>query len=314
MSGGTTLTEVEPEALEERPTFRARILDGELGGYVLLAPALLVLLALAIWPLVYSIGISFTNYELAASKALKFVGLANFRQLANDSIFLGSLRTTAKFLLVVVPAQLILGYVCARILVAAFGMIGSRFLRTCFIVPTMITSLAVGLFWAYMLDPLIGVGNYILAELHLSQQPWLTSPSSAFYTVAGIYLWQWVPFTALLIMAGLLSVPAQIFEAAAIDGARWYHRVFQIDIPLLLRVGAIAGILAVIEVIRLFDLIYGSTQGGPGTATLTNAVAIYRIGFQNFNTSYAAATSLLILVATILISQLFVRALREREA
>jgi ABC-type sugar transport system permease subunit len=89
--------------------------------------------------------------------------------------------------------------------------------------------------------------------------------------------------------------------------------VYQIDLPLLLRVGAIAGILALVEVIRLFDLIYGATQGGPGTSTLTNAVEIYRIGFQNFNTGYAAATSILILVATILISQLFVRALRERE-
>jgi multiple sugar transport system permease protein len=305
---------MQAEALEERPSLRARILDGELGGYVLLAPALLFLLALAIWPLAYSIGISFTNYELATTRTVKFVGLSNFRQLVNDPIFLGSLWTTAKYLLVVIPAQLVLGYICARILVAAYGMIGSRFLRTCFIVPTMITSLAVGLFWHYILDPLIGIGNYILVQLHITPQPWLTSPTSAFYTVAAIYLWQWVPFTALLLMAGLLSVSPQIFEAAAIDGARWYHRVFQIDLPLLLRVGAIACILAVVEVVRLFDLIYGATQGGPGTSTLTNALEIYRIGFQNFNTSYAAATSLLILVATILISQLFVRVLRESNA
>jgi len=305
---------MQAEALEERPSLRARILDGELGGYVLLAPALLFLLALAIWPLAYSIGISFTNYELATTRAVKFVGLSNFRQLVNDPIFLGSLWTTAKYLLVVIPAQLVLGYICARILVAAYGMIGSRFLRTCFIVPTMITSLAVGLFWHYILDPLIGIGNYILVQLHITSQPWLTSPTSAFYTVAAIYLWQWVPFTALLLMAGLLSVSPQIFEAAAIDGARWYHRVFQIDLPLLLRVGAIACILAVVEVVRLFDLIYGATQGGPGTSTLTNALEIYRIGFQNFNTSYAAATSLLILVATILISQLFVRVLHESNA
>ncbi|HKC74218.1 MAG TPA: sugar ABC transporter permease, partial [Chloroflexota bacterium] len=101
--------------------------------------------------------------------------------------------------------------------------------------------------------------------------------------------------------------------AAAVDGARWYHRVFQIDLPLLLRVGAIAGILAVVEVIRLFDLVYGSTQGGPGTTTLTNAVAIFRIGFENFDTGYAAATSLVILVITILVSQVFVRVLREGE-
>jgi multiple sugar transport system permease protein len=314
MSGGTALAEIEEQTSEERPTLRSRVLDGELGGYLLLAPAFLFLLLLAIWPLVYSIGISFTNYEIAVSRPLEWVGLANYRRLFNDPIFLGSLWTTAKFLLVIIPAQLILGYFCARILVAAYGMAGSRFLRTCFIVPTMITSLAVGLFWNYMLNPLLGIVDYILVQLNLPSQPWLTSPTSAFFTVAAIFLWQWVPFTALLLMAGLLAIPPQIFEAAEIDGARWYQRVFQIDVPLLLRVGAIAGILSVVEVIRLFDLIYGATQGGPGTSTLTNALQIYRIGFQDLNTSYAAATSMLILVATILISQLFVRALREREA
>ena len=111
-------------------------------------------------------------------------------------------------------------------------------------------------------------------------------PGAALFTLAGVYLWQWVPFTAILLMAGLLQIPTQVYEAAAVDGARWYHRVFWIDLPLLLRVGAIAGILAVVEVIRLFDLVYGSTQGGPGTATLTNAVAIFRIGFENFDTGY----------------------------
>lgn len=312
MSRSATLTDTEE--LEERPTLASRVLDGGLGGYVLLAPALLVLLLLAIWPLVYSLGISFTNFELASTTALNWVGLANYRRLVDDPIFVGSLWITAKYLLLIIPAQLVLGYVCARILVAAHGMIGSRFLRTCFIVPTMITSLAVGLFWNYILNPLIGVADYVLGQLGISSQPFLTSPTSAFFTVAGMYLWQWVPFTAVLLMAGLLSIPQQIFEAAAIDGVRWYQRVVQIDLPLLLRVGAIAGILAMIEVIRLFDLIYGSTQGGPGTSTLTNAVAIYRIGFQNFNTSYAAATSILILIATIMIAQLFVRALREREA
>jgi multiple sugar transport system permease protein len=310
----TATTLRERETVGERPTLKARVLDGELGGYVLLAPAVLILLALTIWPLLYSIGISFTDYELTASKPIDFGGLANYRRIGNDSLFLGSLWTTAKILLIVLPAQLVLGYLCARILVAAHGMIGSRFLRTCFIVPTMLTSLAVGLFWSYILNPLFGVANYLLHFIHVDPQPWFTSPTSALATVAGVYLWQWVPFTALILMAGLLSIPSQIFEAAAIDGARWYHRVFQIDLPLLLRVGAIAGILAVVEVIRLFDLVYGATQGGPGTATLTNALQIYRIGFQNFDTSYAAATSLLILVVTILVSQLFVRVLREREA
>jgi multiple sugar transport system permease protein len=298
-------------AARPRQSLRVRILDGELGGYVLLAPAVIVLFLLTIWPLLYSIGISFTNYHLGSTSPLSFVGLSNFGHMVSDSIFLGSLVTTIELLALAIPLQLILGYVCARILQAAQGMPGARILRTCFIIPTMMTSLAVALFWGYILDPLIGVANWLLSLVHVAPQPWFTAPGSAFFTLTGVYLWQWVPFTSILLLAGLLNIPQPIYEAAAVDGVRWYNRVISIDIPLLLRVGAIAAILAVVEVIRLFDLVYGSTQGGPGTATLTNAVEIYRIGFEDFDTGYAAATSLIILVVTILIAQVFVRVLRE---
>ncbi len=294
-----------------RPSLRVRILDGELGGYVLLAPAVIVLFLLTIWPLLYSIGISFTNYHLGSTSPISFVGLSNFGHMVSDSIFLGSLVTTIELLVLAIPLQLVLGYICARILQAAQGMPGARILRTCFIIPTMMTSLAVALFWGYILDPLIGVANWLLSLVHVAPQPWFTAPGSAFFTLTGVYLWQWVPFTSILLLAGLLNIPQPIYEAAAVDGVRWYNRVISIDIPLLLRVGAIAAILAVVEVIRLFDLVYGSTQGGPGTATLTNAVEIYRIGFEDFDTGYAAATSLIILVVTILIAQVFVRVLRE---
>ena len=298
-------------ATRPRPSLRVRILDGELGGYVLLAPAVIVLFLLTIWPLLYSIGISFTNYHLGSTSPISFVGLSNFGHMVSDSIFLGSLVTTIELLALAIPLQLILGYICARILQAAQGMPGARILRTCFIIPTMMTSLAVALFWGYILDPLIGVANWLLSLVHMAPQPWFTAPGSAFFTLTGVYLWQWVPFTSILLLAGLLNIPQPIYEAAAVDGVRWYNRVISIDIPLLLRVGAIAAILAVVEVIRLFDLVYGSTQGGPGTATLTNAVEIYRIGFEDFDTGYAAATSLIILVVTILIAQVFVRVLRE---
>ena len=298
-------------ATRTRPSLKVRILDGDLGGYVLLAPAVIVLFLLTIWPLLYSIGVSFTDYHLGSPNAVSFVWLANFGHMLSDSIFLGSLLTTLELLLLTIPLQLVLGYGCARILQAAQGMPGARILRTCFIIPTMMTSLAVALFWGYMLDPLIGVANWLLSLVNIGPQQWFTSPSTAIFTLTAVYLWQWVPFTSILLLAGLLNIPDSVYEAAAVDGVRWYNRVLSIDVPLLLRVGAIAAILAVVEVIRLFDLVYGSTQGGPGTATLTNAVEIYRIGFEDFDTGYAAATSLIILVVTILIAQVFVRVLRE---
>lgn len=295
-------------------SLRQRVLDGELGGYVLLAPAIAVLLLLTIWPLIFSVAISFTDFKGGAATETNIIGLGNYQDMVADPLFTGSLQTTAAILVIAVPLQLILSYLAARVLVATHDMIGTRVFRTFFILPTMMTSLAVALFWRYITDPAIGIANFVLGSLGLPTSLFLADPTSAFVTVIFMYLWQWVPFTSMLIMAGLLGIPREIHESAAIDGAGPFQRIRHIDVPLLHRVFAVAGILATVEVIRLFDLIYGATQGGPGTATFTTTLAIFRSAFQNFDTAYAATGSLVILVITILVSQLFVRAMREERS
>ena len=295
-------------------SLRQRIVDTNLGGYVLLAPAMCVLLALTLYPLIYSIYISLTDYHLGSADPIHFIGASNYSRLFTDSLFVGSLWTTAKILLIAVPLQLVLGYLCAAIFRAAQDAPFARILRTIFILPTMITPLCIGLFWGYILDPLTGIMNWLLTAVHLPAPQWLSSTATALPSLVAIYLWEWTPFTTILFMAGLLSVNPSIYEAAKLDGARWYNVALGIDIPLLGGVISVAAILAVVEVIRLFDVVYGTTQGGPGSATLTNAVAIYRIGFQNFDTGYAAATSLTILVITILVAQNLARKLAEENS
>lgn len=264
--------------------------------------------------LLYSVGISLTDYKLGSQVAAQFIGAANYLRIFGDSVFLGSLLTTAKLLVIAIPLQILLGYACAAIFRGAGAMPGARFLRTLFILPTMITPLCIALFWAYIFDPLIGVANFVLSVIHLPAMQWFGSADTALPTLILVYLWEWTPFTTILLLAGLLSISPSIYEAARIDGARWHTIALRIDIPLLGRVIAVATILAVVEAIRMFDLVYGTTQGGPGTATLTNAVAIYRIGFQNFQTGYAAATSLVILVLTIFIAQWLAKDLVEEVA
>ncbi|MBD5657011.1 MAG: sugar ABC transporter permease, partial [Candidatus Eremiobacteraeota bacterium] len=153
-----------------------------------------------------------------------------------------------------------------------------------------------------------------LRSLNLPVAQWLSSTQTPLPTLIAIYLWEWTPFTTVLFMAGLLSISPSIYEAAKLDGARWWNVSLRIDIPLLGSVISVAAILAVVEVIRLFDIIYATTQGGPGSATLTNAIAIYRFGFQNFDTGYAAATSLTILVITIIVAQNLARRLAEENS
>lgn len=304
---------VTPGTAETRLSLRQRIMDGNLGGYVLIAPAVILLALLTVWPLIFSVGISLTNYNGLAKdrQALEFVGLANYSRALNDPFFLNSLLTTFKIAVVALPLQIVLGYACARILQAAQGMFGSHLLRTVFIVPTMMSALTIALFFRYALNPSVGVANAILKALGLPTLLFLADTIQAPLTITAIYLWQWVPFTALLLLAGLLDIPRHIYEAADLDGSRWYQRVLYLDLPLLRRVLIIALILATVEMIRLFDLVYGTTGGGPGTSTYTVSIGIYRTGFQDFNTAVAAASSLMVLVVTLVIATRFVKLMRE---
>jgi len=304
---------VESTGYTEPHSLRARITDGNLGGYVLIAPAMIVLAVLTIWPLIFSVGISLTDYHGGASRPTEFVGLKNYVTVLTDPFFQAGLFNTARIFVIAIPLQLILGYICARIFQAATGMIGSRLFRTLFIVPTMMSAIAIALFFRYILDPVIGVGNQVTHFLNLPPLLFFASPQQAFWSLIGAYLWEWVPFTTMLLMAGLLTIPHEIYEAAAMDGAKWHHRIRWIDLPLLRRVLIIAAILASVEVIRLFDLVYGATQGGPGTSTYTVTLSLFRIGFQDFETGIAAAGSLMILVVTIFIAQVFVRVMREEK-
>lgn len=307
----TQPTSKTPPPGEEAQSLRSRIVDGNLGGYILIAPAIILLALLTIWPLIFSVGISLTNYNGLVKGPLEFIGLDNYVRALTDPFFTGSVATTAKLAIVALPLQIILAYACARILQAAQGMVGSHLFRTLFIIPTMMSSLTIALFFRYSLDPVIGVGNQVLRFFRLPPLLFFADRDQAVYTLIGVYLWQWVPFTALLLLAGLLGIPRHIYEAADLDGSRWYHRIRYIDLPLLRRVLVISLILATVEIIRLFDMVYGATQGGPGTATYVISIGIYRIGFQDFNTALSAASSLMVLVLTIFVAQVFVREMRE---
>ncbi|MBD5654729.1 MAG: sugar ABC transporter permease, partial [Candidatus Eremiobacteraeota bacterium] len=180
--------------MAQRAPLKSRIANGDLGGYMLLAPAMILLLSLTLYPLLYSIYISLTDYHLGSDAPTHFIGVENYMRMATDSLFLGSLGTSATFLVVAVPLQLILGYICAAIFRAASNAPFSRILRTIFILPTMITPLCIGLFWGYILDPLTGIMNYLLSSLHLPVAQWLSSTQTALPTLIAIYLWEWTPF------------------------------------------------------------------------------------------------------------------------
>lgn len=279
-----------------------------------LYPLLVFLFMVTTFPGLYSFWISLTDMQIRTSGSGRFIGLNNYLEiLSPGSLFLNSLGKTALFVVIALPLQFILGYAVAKIFALAGHLRGTAFLRTIYLLPVMITPLSVGLFWSYLLNPLLGLVNYILSVFHLPPQTWLATPGQALAALIGIYLWQWTPFVAMLVLAGLLGISKEIYESSEVDGAHWWNRVLQIDLPLLKKVLSVAVILSVVQIIQTFDLVLATTNGGPGTSTMVSGFAVYRDAFKYFQTGKGAAESIVIMALTVILSQIFAKYVLKEE-
>jgi multiple sugar transport system permease protein len=153
----------------------------------------------------------------------------------------------------------------------------------------MLPPVVVGMMAIVILDPSFGIANWLLAQLGLPPRLWLADPNTVILTVAAIDTWQWTPFVALIVMGGYLALPADVFEAAEVDGARGWQRFRRITLPLLGPTLVTAAVLRSVDLLRFFDVIYLTTQGGPGTASTTLNILAYRRGFEFFDLGYASA-------------------------
>lgn len=280
---------------------------------VFISPAILYLLGFSIFPLIYSLRISLTDLNITRQNTGNFVGLQNYINLfARDSLFLKAVSNTFLIILIALIAEIILGYLIAHLFFAAKNLPGISVLRTIYIIPIMITPLIFGLTWSYILNPLLGIMNYLLTLLHLPQLAWLGGPTTAIYTIIGIDVWQWTPFVVMLILAGLLSIPQELFDAAEVDGAKWRQCVLHVEIPLVSRVLGIALIMRLMDLFRMFDIIYATTQGGPGGSTEVISMFAYRQSFNYYNTGIGSAASIIALILTIFLSTMFNKYSQER--
>jgi multiple sugar transport system permease protein len=272
-----------------------------------IAPAIIYLLGFSVFPLIYSVRISLTDLNITRQGTGIFIGLKNYINLFSEgSLFLKTLGNTFLILVLAIAIEMTLGYLIAHLFFLAKDVKGISVLRTIYIIPIMITPLIFGLTWSYILNPLLGIMNYLLSVLHLPTLSWLGSPATAIYTIIGIDVWQWTPFVVMLIFAGLSSIPQELFEAADVDGAKWYQTVLHIEIPSIERVLGIALIVRLMDLFRMFDLIYATTQGGPGGATEVISMFAYRQSFNYYNTGIGSAASIIALILTIFLSTLFV--------
>jgi len=240
-----------------------------------------------------------------------FVGLKNYWDLVRSTgDFWIPLINTLYFVSVTVSIQLILGFIIALALNRVPK--GAHIFRTCLIVPMAVTPAVVGLIWKFMLGD-FGIVNYLLGRIGLGAQNWLGEISKAMLVVIGIDVWQWTPLVTLILSAGLKNLPKEPVEAAEIDGATKLQVLRYVTIPLLKPLILVALLIRVMEALKIFDMLWVLTFGGPGTSTETLSIHIYRIGFRFLEMGRACALSYILLVITVLIAVFLTRILFKKK-
>ena len=289
---------------------KPRISSDRTLAYLLTAPTLAVLLALSIYPLIYSIKISL---QAESAEGMRW-SLQNFARLASDHFFLTALAHTFVYVVIALTIEFLLGLALALLLNGR--MRGRSTFRAMLLVPMMLPAVVVGVVWRLMLNPNFGAINGTLKGwgANTDSLTWTASPKLAMASVIIADVWQWTPFMFLILLAGLQAIPQEPYEAALIDGSSAWQTFRHVTLPLLKPAILIALLLRTMDLLRVFDQIFILTEGGPGFATETASLYIYRTAFRFSNFGYAAAMSFVLLAITNVISVGYIRLLQTREA
>ncbi len=285
--------------------------DKNLGLYFFI-PAGVIIVGIIIYPLVFSLITSFTTYGFLNPFFNMFVWFDNYGAIFRDIYFWNSLYVIMKFVVVVVSLEFILGFGVAILLNRNIKAKGVFY--TILTIPMVMAPVAVALIWRVFLHPELGIANYFLSLVRLPPVNWLGSEKVAFWTVVMVDIWQQVSFMILILLAGLVSLPKDPYEAAEIDGASLSQRFRFITLPLMKPVIVVALLLRVIFGFRTFDLVYILTRGGPGVTTDVMSYYIYRRTFMGLSVSESSAASYILLLVTMFIVVFLYRALKmQRE-
>ena len=273
-------------------------------------PSVIALLLVLAIPLGYSLITSFFDTNLKYQGLGEFVGLQNYIDVIKDVYFRDSVKTTLIFTVGVVILEFLAGLVIALLLNNIRK--GRNLFFTIIIVSMMITPIAVGLIWRLLLHSDLGIVNYVLSLFGISGKAWLADASLALKTVMFIDIWQNVPYMVLVILAGLVTLPTEPYEAAAIDGASRTQSFFRLTIPMMLPTFSVVLLLRTITALKTYDLIFVLTRGGPGSTTEVISYHIYQQAFRYLEIGKASAMSYLLLLLIIPIAFLFIKISRSR--
>jgi len=269
-------------------------------------PTIVFLIAFNIFPLIYSLGYSFTDFRASGSAPANFIGLQNYRELLADGYIWNNFTITAKYVLVSVGGQVLVGFGVALLLnrkIPAKGLV-----TTLLLLPMMMSMAVVGLFWQLLYSPSWGIINYALG---LEDFEWLSDADVALYAVALTDIWMWSPFVMLLSLAGLSAIPQHLYEAAAIDRASRWYTFTRITLPLVTPLLLIAIIFRTMEAFKTFDLAFIMTSM---ESTELIAIRLYKMAFQEWQTGKSCAMAYIVLIMVLAITNIYVKYLNQAKA
>jgi multiple sugar transport system permease protein len=273
-----------------------------------IGPAFLVLIAILIYPLGYSFWLSFHEWTLRDFvNGVPWVGIQNYLTLFSNPDFINSLRITFTFVISAIAIEFTLGMGMALLLNQ--NLKGKGFIRSMIFLPMMCTNVVIGLTWRLLFNYEFGIINFYISQIGFSPVEWLSAPNMAMLAVIIVDVWNTTSFVALMLLAGLQSLPEEPFEAARMDGASAWQTFSYITLPLLRQSILVALLWRLIDTFRIFDVVYLLTAGGPARATEMVSIYVYTYGFKSFNLGYASSASYTMIIIMLVIAGLLARSI-----
>ncbi len=275
--------------------------------YVFPLPAVLFVLVMMVFPIVYTLRLSFYEWSMSSLVPPQWIGLENYKTLLfSDPRFIASIWRTFVFTFAAVAVETVLGIGIALLFNPDFK--GKNLLKTLFLLPMIATPVAIGLVWLLIFEPNIGFANKVLQILHLPPQLWLASPKQVLASLVIVDVWQWTPMIALVVLTGLTSLPTEPYEAAKVDGASRWQMLTKITLPLLQPTILVAVLLRSIDALKTFDIIYAMTGGGPDFNSETINIYSFVQGFSYFKLGMTSSLLMIFFVIVLGMSMLLVSA------
>ncbi|MFU8836169.1 MAG: carbohydrate ABC transporter permease [Roseovarius sp.] len=292
---------------------RVRGLSDRAIAWLFVAPTIFLLLAINIFPLIWTIRLSFTNFRANRPNAdVEWVGLRNYQRILSDPEIWQTMQATAHFLFWTLFFQVLIGFALAWLINAKFR--SSNFWTTVIVLPMMLSPAVVGNFWTFLYQPQIGLFNYVVAFVSGADPTSFSMIGDvplAPWAIVIVDTWMWTPFVMLICLAGLRSIPESIYEAAECDRASKWRQFWTITVPMVLPFLMLAVLFRGIENFKMFDLVVQLTGGGPGSTTELTSINLKREAFEKWRTGYASAYAVILFVTVFGLASIYVKALNK---